>query len=57
MTYPDRNACIQDAPDDFWTPDCQATVSEAEACVNALPRCPTDQQVTSTPSCTNLTKC
>jgi hypothetical protein len=53
FAYPDRNACIMDDPSASWNPDCQATVSEAEACVNALPRCPTVQQMASTPTCTN----
>jgi hypothetical protein len=57
MSYPDRTSCINDVPNSATAPTCQATVSQGEACVNAIPRCVSYQQLKNTPSCSPITDC
>ena len=57
FVYADQAACIEDSVDPTDT-DCTASVAQMEACVNALPVCPTLSQVASVPACAAvLEKC
>jgi hypothetical protein len=54
--YDDQADCIDDSPDATFT-DCQATVSQLETCVNALPACASLGQAASTSACSILDGC
>ncbi len=56
MRYPDRAACIEDGSNPS-NPECKATVSQAEACVNSVPACASFEQLKKSPACMDLTNC
>jgi hypothetical protein len=53
MSFPDKNACV----DRDWESDCQASVKQAEACINSLHRCPTEEEAGSSSACSEITSC
>ena len=57
FSYPDRAACVADAPSATTTQSCQATVGQMEACINTLPKCPTLPDVGNSAQCAALTAC
>jgi hypothetical protein len=57
MSYPNREACIADAPSSTNTPTCEDTVGQAEACVNAMGSCASYQDLKSSPVCLPVTNC
>ena len=57
MLYTDRAACIADAPSSSSTPDCQNTVQQAEACVEAMGPCASSADLKNSPVCLPMTTC
>jgi hypothetical protein len=57
MLYEDRAACISDAPSSSSTPNCQNTVQQAEACVNAMGSCASVVDLKKSPVCLPMTTC
>jgi hypothetical protein len=57
MSYPDRATCIADASSSTNTPNCQATVGQAEACVNAMGSCASFLDLKNSPLCLPITTC
>ena len=57
MTYPDQASCVADGSSPTSTPNCQATVGQAEACVNSISKCTTFTDLKNSPLCAPLTVC
>jgi hypothetical protein len=57
MLYSDKAACIADAPSSSSTPNCQNTVQQAEACVNAMGPCASFADLKNSPVCLPMTTC
>ena len=57
MTYPDQASCVADGSSPTNTPNCQATVGQAEACVNSISKCTTFTDLKNSPLCAPLTVC
>ena len=57
MVYPDQASCVEDASSPTNTPNCQATVQQAEACVNSIPKCANFEELKSSPQCATMTVC
>jgi hypothetical protein len=57
MSYPDRDTCVRDGSSPSNTPKCEATVGQAEACVNSVPRCASFQDLKASSVCSVMTVC
>ena len=57
MSYADKATCIADASSSSNTPNCQSTVEQAEACVNAMGPCASFQDLKNSSRCLPITTC